>query len=35
MLIYQVKTLKYLKIDTEGSDPLILDSMMEYCDKFP
>ena len=28
-----INKIKYLKVDTEGHDPIIIDSMIEYCDK--
>ena len=35
MKMYNVDGVNFLKIDTEGHDPVILESMMEYCDKYP
>ena len=32
---HKVEGIKYLKIDTEGHDPIILESMISYCDKHP
>ena len=30
---HNVNKIRLLKIDTEGHDPFILDSMIDYCDK--
>lgn len=32
MIRYNVRTVGYLKLDTEGHDTVILESMIEYCD---
>lgn len=32
---HKVEGIKYLKIDTEGHDPVILESMISYCDNHP
>ena len=32
---YKVKGIRYLKIDTEGHDPIVLESMISYCDQYP
>ena len=32
---YNVKKINFLKIDTEGHDPIILQSMINYCDSNP
>ena len=32
---HKVEGIKYLKIDTEGHDPIVLESMISYCDQHP
>jgi len=32
---YGIKSLSYLKIDTEGHDPVILNDYFDYCTRFP